>query len=213
MKWKLTYILRRREFPIILLAVVEIAILLDYYVVQPQVQGFATELRTYTVVLAAFATIVATTDLTRQHVHTITRRMLGRWVYSLVLMISLVVTIAVGLIFGQTSSQVNYIQSNVLTPGSWGLSGMILFYIFTSGWRAFRVRSVDSSLLFIGCVLTCIGMAPLTTYYWPVTATIKTWLSNYIQTSVARAFEMTSAIGGIIFGIRVLFGYERRYVA
>lgn len=208
----MTYILRKRELPIILLAVAQIVLILNGYFTNAVIKNVATEFSTFAIVIAAFAFLLSSTQLTTQHAYNIQKRLRGKWVYSIALIVSLFVTILVGLIYGKNGDPLLWIQRNIQTPGSWGMGGMILFYLITAAWRAFRVQNVDSALLFIGCVLVSLGSAPYISYLSPTMVSLALWLNAYNVVPVTRAFEMTAAIGGVIFGWRVLFGMERKYM-
>lgn len=208
----MTSILRKRELPIILLAIAQIVLLINGYFTNAMIKSVATEFSTFAIVIAAFAFILNSTQLTTQHAYNIQKRLRGKWVYSIVLIISLFVTIIVGLVYGKNGTPLLWINRNIQVPGAWGMGGMILFYLITAAWRAFRVQNVDSALLFIGCVLVSLGSAPFIAYLSPTMVSLKDWLNDYNVVPVTRAFEMTAAIGGIIFGWRVLFGMERKYM-
>lgn len=209
----MTYILRKRELPLILLVFAAGIIFGDYYITDKQLASLSTDMTTWALIVASFASCLATVELLRNQGHYVVRRIPRRWIYSLSAMIALLVTLAVGLIFGLTSSTWLFYYKLTITPGGWAFSGVLFFYVSTAAWRVFRIRSIDSTLLLGMCIITLLANAPIGGVIWPGIMPLRTWLDTYITASVAMAFNMGAAIGGIIFGIRVLLGVERRYVA
>lgn len=84
------------------------------------------------------------------------------------------------------------------------------FFIISAGYRAFRARNIDSIILLAAGILVVMGQAPVNAAVWPGFEAIKNWLMDVPNVAGRRGIILGAAIGGLAYGVRVIFAYERR---
>lgn len=214
----------RREVPFIITLIVGLVFLLA-----PLTAGnipglnvpFSTIVATYfspwTTIIAAFATGLASVNLIRIHGNTISRKRAG-WINSVGLLASLafflVYRTAVELDQANATLAAGYANwyNNVLTPLSSAMFAILAFYIASAAYRAFRARSLESSVLLVAAVLVMLGAAPIGAQIWIKFPTIQQWLLSVPNMIGQRSIIMGAAIGGFATSLRILVGIERGHL-
>ena len=206
-------ILRRSELPLAIVAVSILSMFMEKFLAPKIFTSFASELKTYAMVVAAFTAYVSLIGLARFNLRLVSRRTPGRWIHAVAGLITLVVTVVIGLGLGETSQLYGRLYLAIISPGGWAFSGAIIFYVSSSCWRVFKMRNVDTSLMLIMTMLVCLAQAPIGGLIWSGWIPIRSWLDSYVSASVSVSFNMGMAVGSILLGIRILIGQERRYIA
>jgi hypothetical protein len=83
------------------------------------------------------------------------------------------------------------------------------FFIITAAYRAFRARTVDTTILLIVAVLVMLGNITLGTAIWTGFRPIRDWLYSVPMAHGNAAIYITMAIGAMALGIRTVLGVER----
>jgi hypothetical protein len=99
------------------------------------------------------------------------------------------------------------------------------FFIASASFRAFKARSIESTLLLGSAFLVMIFRVPLGEVLWsqltPSTWSSSTWnISWFIDTFIMgafnnagqRAIQIASAIGLISVSLKIILGVERSYL-
>lgn len=214
----------RREVPIIITLIVGLVFLLA-----PLTSGnipvagvpFAKVVADYfspwTTIVAAFATGLASVNLIRIHGNNIARKRAG-WYNSVVLLATLVFFLvyrtAVELNQANKPLAAGYANwyNNILSPLSAAMFAMLAFYIASAAYRAFRARSLESTVLLVAAVLVMLGAAPIGAQIWDQFPKIQQWLLNVPNLIGQRAIIMGAAIGGFATSLRILLGLERGHL-
>jgi hypothetical protein len=89
---------------------------------------------------------------------------------------------------------------------------MLAFFIASAAYRAFRLRSVEASVLLIVGALMLLGRAPIGAVIWEGFPTIAQWLLDVPNAAGNRAITIGIAVGAISLAIRQLLGVERGYL-
>jgi hypothetical protein len=89
---------------------------------------------------------------------------------------------------------------------------LLAFFIASAAYRAFRLRSLEASVLLIVGSLMLLGRAPVGGAIWEGFPAIAEWLLNVPNTAGNRAITIGIAIGAISLAIRQLLGVERGYL-
>jgi len=166
----------------------------------------------WAVILAAFALIVGVVNLLHVHWSKV-RSGQPRSGYSVVLIISLLVTVLVVIIFGPTGSWSSWIFNNIQLPVETSLFALLAIVLAFASARMLRRRPNALSLVFfITTLLVLLGSAPL--FYfgevgWLVDA--RNALTQVGAVAGARGILLGVALGTIATGIRVLMGVDRPY--
>src|SRR5690606_39202241 len=146
------------------MTVIALIIILDFFVADaPSVQWIKQSglvLRSWGIVISAFAMGLGAVNLLRRHVVTISRRESGAF-YSVLLVGSMLIMIVVGIGAGQDSPVYDFLFSNILSPASATMYASIAFYIVTAAYRSFSAKSLESWVLLLTAVVVMLGKAPI----------------------------------------------------
>ncbi|MDP3488052.1 MAG: hypothetical protein Q8S19_09005 [Bacillota bacterium] len=214
----------RREVPFIITLVVGLVFLLAPLTAgniplidKPFSFITATYFSPWTTIVAAFATGLASVNLIRIHVNSISRKRSG-WINSIALVVSLafflVYRTAVELQPANKALATGYANyfNNILSPLSAAMFAVLAFYIASASYRAFRARSLEATVLLVAAVLVMLGAAPIGAQILPQFPTIQQWLLNVPNMAGQRAIIMGAAIGGFATSLRILLGLERGHL-
>jgi hypothetical protein len=176
------------------------------------------------------------------------------WGFSLVLLTSIVVMVFFG--YGNWYTRLGENGSKLATEANWGffnygqnllfdgllqqmdaaMFSIIAFYILSAAYRAFRVRSVEATILLATALVVMLSLMGLAASYWgmPIDAlsphitvngqsvpdpgsfaqnfrleNIAKWLTDALQTSSLRGIDFGIGIGALAMGMRLWLSLER----
>jgi len=197
-----------------------------YYIAIPgtiDLQAVSDQLLAYITAVLTAAFAVGVINLTRVHTLNIKRRR-ATWRYSVILLISLFSM----LIFSVIASPFALDPNAVVIPASviqfctpiWEflyykilvninatIFSLLAFFIASAAYRAFRARSVESTILLAAGLLVVLGQAPITNLLWPGFGAIRDWILAFPNTAGQRGIVIGAALGIVVFSVRRLFRY------
>jgi hypothetical protein len=191
---------------------VGLLVLMGYFIPLAPLLTLRSILVQWAVILAAFALLTGVVNLLRTHSSKIRRREKGS-VYSLVLIISLLLTVVVVGIFGPTSSWSMWIFNNIQTPVESSLMALLAFVLLFAGVRLLRRRLDLFSIIFLTtAILVVLGTTPFFfTGQLPVLGQIRTLIAQIPATAGARGILLGVSLGILVTGLRILVGSDRPY--
>jgi hypothetical protein len=191
---------------------VGLLILLGYFVpVEPLLSLRATLLQ-WGVILAGFALLAGVINLFQVHWSKVKTGQ-GGSVYSLVLILSLVLTLALAGYYDPTSAVAGWIFANIQVPVESSLLALLTIVLIYAGVRLLRRRLNTLSIIFLlTALIVLLGTAPLVIVgEVPVLTTIRNVIVQIPAVAGARGLLLGIALGAIATGIRVLMGADRPY--
>lgn len=212
----------RREVPIVITLVVGLIMLLTNFMVIGGdgkvgfLQEWSADLSNWVIIVAAFAVGLASVNLLKIHANNITRQRPG-WFNSVLLVVSLFTFAIIGTIARlNPASPVGGLNQklfdHVMSPLGAAMFAILAFYIASASYRAFRMRSVEATILLVAAVLVMLGRAPIGELIWAKFPVISKWLLNVPNTAGQRAIMIGAAIGGFATSLRILLGIERGHL-
>jgi hypothetical protein len=201
----------------ILLAVVAGAagaiVLLSYFLDLPYLADVSQWLKQTAVLLSAAALLVGLFNLIGVHLGKIGGQDKG-WAYSALLVVMLVVTFALGMLFGLDNRSVVALFRYVQLPVEATLIALLAVSLTAAGYRLIARRpSVFNIAFVVSAILFILGSIP-----WlilPVLAEpfgiLRTWLAEVWAVGGARGLLLGVALGSITAGLRVLLAADRPY--
>ena len=214
----------RREIPIIITFIVALVFLLgpittgNIPLLDVQFRDLVgRHLSPWTTIIAAFALGLASVNLLRIHGNTISRKRTG-WIYSAILIVTM-------LFFGITRTWVELQPANreiaafygnffnfLNIPLAGAMFALLAFYIASAAYRAFRLRSLEASILLAAAVIVMLGAAPVGALIWDYFPALQTWLLGVPNLAGQRAIMIGAALGGFTTSLRILLGLERGHL-
>jgi hypothetical protein len=196
-----------------------------HYVALPplDLQAVSDQLLAYITAVLTAGFAIGVINLTRVHVINI-RRKRATWRYSVLLLISLVAMAVFSVIASPFAidPQATVIPANVIqfsTP-IWeflyykilvninsSIFSLLAFFVASAAYRAFKARTLESTILLAAGLLVILGQAPLADVVWPGFGMIRDWILAFPNTAGQRGILIGAALGILVFSVRRLFRY------
>jgi hypothetical protein len=190
-------------------------VLLGYFFQLDLLLGLRLLLIQWAVLLAAGALFLGLFNLLSVHWNKVSLQENG-WPYSAVLILSFLVTLVLGLLFGPDYQAVMLLFRYVQLPVEASLLALLAVSLTLAGFRLVSRRRDMASLVFLAAAfLTLLGTAP-----WPVASDsstalfvgdLRAWISQVVAAGGARGILLGVALGAITTGLRVLLASDRPY--
>jgi NAD/NADP transhydrogenase beta subunit len=195
-----------------------LVVLARYFVPLEVLVASSDTLIQWAILLTAFAVLVGIINLLTVHFTKIARKQKGAF-YSLVLIIGMVITFALGILspyFEKLSSAFRFTFQAIQFPVEASLMALLVVTMTYGSIRLLRHRlSAFSIILLVTALLVLLGMAPL-----PFIGTIpllsdtlRPFIAQVLAGSGARGILIGVALGALTTGLRVLLGVDRPYEA
>jgi len=185
------------------------------------VNQLATRMKDWGILIAAFAVVLGTGNILRVSIHK-ARRNEDR-PYKIVLVVCLVVTTILGLVFGSQehiratwftgaggANPFYWVYDNMQLPLGATMFSLLVFYITSAAYRAFRMRSVEAGILLVAAVIVMLGQVPWSSEIG--LDKVMVWIMVVPNAAAKRAILMGAAMGIASMSIRVILGIERSYL-
>ncbi|MCP4141411.1 MAG: hypothetical protein GY755_14200 [Chloroflexi bacterium] len=201
--------------PVIAIAV-GLLVLLGYFLPNNALlAGLRTTFVQWAVVLAAVALLVGVFNLLSVHIKKISAKEKGRF-YSLLLVISLLITFFMGIFLGTDSAAMQTLFDSVILPVESSLLAIMVVTLIYAAIRLLRHRNDLMAFVFLGTVLIIMfAAAPLPFLQSPgLDEEIRPFIASIFSvfsSSGARGILIGVALGSLLTGLRVLIGADRPY--
>lgn len=210
----------KREIPLLLVGFFGFFYVVDLFVTAQAWKGVGQELQVWANVLIAFAYVLGAGNVARIHGTRFLRKQRD-WGYSLVTVIAMLLMMFFGVTHeswftggGHTSGSIfDWLYLTMYSPMQATMFSLLAFYIASAAFRAFRVRSLQASLLAITATIVMMGGVPLGTLLWDGFPTVVDWVMGDLQTAGKRAILIGAALGAISTGFKMITGIERTFLS
>jgi hypothetical protein len=214
----------KRRFPLLLVFVFGIVAIIPYYVPHANLQNFEDALRNnFLRLLSAFAIILGLVSLLRVHQDKIKRKR-ENWPYSYVLIISFAISGVIG-VFGGVEGDlflptriggfqfdIQTLYLNIIVPLGSTMFALLAFFMASAAYRAFRARSVESSLLLGAAFVIMIGVLPLADRISTHLPSLAQWIMDIPNVAAKRGITFGIALGAIATSLKIILGIERSWL-
>ena len=113
-------------------------------------------------------------------------------------------------LYKKSSAKLTYdfVYEGFFVPLGSAMFSLLGFYIISAGYRAFRVRSVESGLMMAAAVVVMLGQIPFYIYISDALPEIRLWLLEVPSSAAFRAVKFGAAVAGLYMAIRMWFSIE-----
>lgn len=197
----------KRDLAIIVMALLALVVLIEFFVNIPELTAARSLLTSWASLLASFTIVVGLVGFARYNYHEVQKRG-NEWWLKVWTIICMFLVLGVGLATGAGSEIYTWVWYMF---NSWPYKVVTVItslYMMSAAYRAFRVRSVEATILMLGGFLTILGFAPLFARSGGVVADTALWLANVPNAAVVRGVTIGIGIGSAAIGFRILLGKE-----
>lgn len=231
----------KRTLPLIIVFVSAVLMIVAFFIPHRPFGDLESRVLNWYAIVSGFTFLLGLDSLTRHHLTRVFRRV-GGWGYSLLLVLSLFATIALGLYSWvrfrspfSLQAPFMWLYTYMIIPLQSTMFASLAFFIVSAAYRAFRVRNFAATLLLVAACLVMIGNVPLggsiwrgiaelvhlvvpglsveQVASWEGFAVIKDWLMSVPQAAAGRGIGLGIALGGIAMSLRIILGIERTYMS
>ncbi|HBE88098.1 MAG TPA: hypothetical protein DDW67_03035 [Elusimicrobia bacterium] len=218
-------ILIKKHIPLFICFLVGVLTLGSYYVPNVHSENYLEMMNKWENIVAGFAFLLGLMSLFTSHFHKISRRAPG-WGYSLFVYAGFLLVVVPAVVSngqpmaGPAMTSLGWIYRFVFTSLSGTMFAVLAFYIVSTAYRAFRIKSPQAFVLFAAAFIVILGRVPLGQMMWDgllgwtgyqVTDVIE-WLMSVPVVAGRRGIMIGIAIGGIVTALKIIFGIERQYM-
>lgn len=104
----------------------------------------------------------------------------------------------------------NFLNKGVFVPLGAAMFSLLGFYIAAAAYRAFRVRSLEASLMMIAAVLVVCGQTSFTLMLWDGFSPIRNWLLQVPNSAAFRGIAIGAGVAGLVLAFRMWFSVESK---
>ncbi len=189
-----------------------LVVLLGYFFETPLLISLRLVFLQWAVTLAAVALLVGMLNLLRVHVNKVSAGGASA-LYSLVLVLSLVVTFALASFFGPDHPWPRWVFENIQVPVETSLMALLAVALAYASARLLHRRTNFFSILFVvTALLILLGTGSVLGGQLPfISDVIRPWLAQVPAAAGARGILLGVALGTIATGLRILMGADRPY--
>jgi len=198
----------KKVVPTIILTVIAIWMIVEYFVTPVWVSDVGTEIRNFAIILSSFAVALGGVSSTSFHAGNVLKKIPDRWQYSLVLLIAMVTMVVTGLMGWLQNPVFSFLWNNVTVPCQQTVYSLLMFYLAIAAYRALRASSKESIIFMISAIIIMLTNGPFTESLIPGMTELGGWLFAVPNMGSARGFLISTTIGMVALYIRTLLGRE-----
>lgn len=215
----------KKQIPLAIVFITGVLTLISYYVPHKVSVDYIETMNKWENIVVAFAFLLGLISLFFSHYHKITRKADG-WGYSIFVFIGFL-----AMVVPSYTSHGKQMVDGMLTPLGWSykyiytaLSGtmfaVLAFYIVSTAYRSFRIKSAQAFVLFVAAFILILGKVPLGQIIWDsvlgwtgqtVSAVIE-WIMQVPAVAGKRGIMIGISIGAIVTSLKIIFGIEKQYM-
>ena len=174
--------------------------------------GLADEALLWQTIVGGFALLLGAVSITQVNWQKIRTRHPDTF-YSAVLLVCFVVMSFAGVFFGMGQNGLfDWLFENIQMPMMSTMFSMLAFFIASAAYRAFRARSIPSTILLVTALLVMLGRIPYGQMMYDSLPAWANWIMMIPNVAVQRGIMIGSALGAAAMGLRILVGIERTYL-
>lgn len=181
----------------------------------------AAGLVSWAAILVGLSLIIGLLSVAGSHINRVAQKQ-EEWVYSLVLLLSMLAVVIVG-VFRIPPSGGSFLQPNlaeepirrffhaVYEPLTSSLLALLAFFSLSTIIRAIQRRSAEVLIIVsVALIVLIVRLPPVAEQ--PQVSQVVQWLNNYVALAGARGLLIGVAVGTLVASMRVLLGFDQPYL-
>lgn len=214
----------KKTIPLILIFIAGFLGVISFVIPHPSYQVYDEWIRNDLLrVLSAFAVVLALGSLLRVHFDKI-RRKRRNWQYSWLLLMAFGASAIIGLFggvaadgilpttIGSFSFDIQILYENIVIPLASSMFALLAFFMASAAYRAFRVRSMEATLLLVAAFIVMIGVLPLGYSISKHLPAFVQWILNVPNVAGQRGIVLGIALGVVATSLKIILGIERAWL-
>ena len=214
----------KKILPLTLIFIAGVLGVISFVIPHPSYQTYDEWLRNDLLrVLSAFALVLALGSLLRVHFDKI-RRKRENWQYSWMLLIAFGISASIGLFGGVAADgilptaigsfqyDIQTLYENIVIPLASSMFALLAFFMASAAYRAFRVRSMEATLLLTAAFIVMIGVLPLGYSISRHLPAFVQWILNVPNVAGQRGIVLGIALGVVATSLKIILGIERAWL-
>ena len=214
----------KKTIPLILIFIAGLLGVISFVIPHPSYQVYDEWIRNDLLrVLSAFAVVLALGSLLRVHFDKI-RRKRKNWQFSWLLLIAFGASAIIGLFGGVAADgilptaigsfqyDIQTLYENIVIPLASSMFALLAFFMASAAYRAFRIRSMEATLLLAAAFIVMIGVLPLGYSISKHLPGFVQWILNVPNVAGQRGIVFGIALGVVATSLKIILGIERAWL-
>lgn len=201
----------RKELPLAITFISGIIVVLANFLAPTWFVEANKEVTLWFQITSALFCALGVVNLTRIHSKRVSQQREG-WIFSALIIASMFLFMGISLVVGQQHQLYKNMYNNMNVPLNATMYSILVFYIASAAYRAFRVRTFEATILLVAAAIVMLGKAPIgEAVLGSWVAEWTTWILDIPNTAGMRGIQLGATLGGIAMALRVLIGIERAH--
>jgi hypothetical protein len=188
----------------LLVTVIVLVIASDYFLDISALKMASDSIKSWVVPISSLALLGGVIGLYFKHGTSVIKQE-ENWPFDLVTVVALTVTIAAGYL---SPTAFNWIYDNISRKIFVAMSAYYMMFLISSGYRAFKVRNVDATILLVTTIMTLLANTPAAAAAWSGIPIIGNWIMDVPAMAAMRAINVGVALGTFGLAVRTMLGEE-----
>lgn len=205
----------RQQVPLAITFIVGLFMAIQFFVPHEFSAAFYNAGLDWMIIIGIFAMLLGIISLFRLHLDKIRKRV-PSWGYSLIVIISYLVTVVAGLGWGiEQGTPLLWIYNAIVVSIQSTMFALLAFFIASAAYRAFRAHSIMATILLITAVVVMLGRVPIGEYIsiGPLhIPAVSDWFLNVPNLAAKRAITIGVGLGAAAMSLKIILGIERTYL-
>lgn len=221
----------RRTVPLAITLIVGTVLIVAEFVPHKPFGSLGDNFSMYFDIIAVFAFILGGGNLVRVHISKVNKKK-ADWQFSVVTLVGFGLVLAAGLFkignpggmqgdVAAIGSLFNDLYKFIFTPLQASMFALLAFYVGSASYRAFRAKTVESTILLIAAFVILLGRTPFGLWLtggftggWEFLQipNLANWIMDVPNLAGQRAIMIGIALGVISMSLRIILGVERTYL-
>lgn len=201
----------RKELPLALTFISGFIVILANFLAPAWFVNANREVTLWFQITSALFCALGVVNLTKIQMRRVQQRREG-WIFAAIIVATMYLFMIISFWVGQTSQLYKDMYNWINVPLSATMFSLLMFYIASAAYRAFRVRTLEATILLIAATILMLGRAPIGEAVLGRWISVwATWLMDFPNTAGMRGIQLGATLGGVAMALRVLLGIERAH--